>query len=150
MTPDDLATLIQKGESAALEFKECLSVSFAQELVALANTVGGKMLLGVRDDGTVTGIQGSNNVRARIQDIARNCDPPVQVQVEPVGKVIAVHVKESDSKPVQCSDGFFTRQGAVTRKLSRDEIRDVFRLEGAVRFDSGLCPRFAFSRRLRS
>ena len=98
----------------------------------------------MRDDGTVTGIQGSNNVRARIQDIARNCDPPVEVQVEPVGKVIAVHVRESDSKPVQCSDGFFTRQGAVTRKLSRDEIRDVFRLEGAVRFDSGLCPRFAF------
>ena len=114
MTLDDLAVLIQEGEGTTLEFKERLSSSFARELVALANAIGGKILLGVRDDGTVIGARASNNLRARIQDIARNCDPPVQVRAEPVGAVIAVHVRESASKPVQCSDGFFLRQGAVT------------------------------------
>jgi len=92
--------------------------------VAMANTAGGKILLGVRDDGTVKGFPDSNEQRARIQDIARNCDPPVKVLVQRVGEVMVVTVRESDAKPVQSSDGFFWRQGAVTQKLSRDEAHD--------------------------
>ena len=103
MTPADLEILIQQGEGTTLEFKESLSSSFSRELVAMANTVGGKLLLGVRDDGTVIGVKDSNTLRARVQDIARNCDPPVKVLVEPVDDVLAVHVRESDAKPVQCS-----------------------------------------------
>ena len=110
----------------------------------MANTVGGKILLGVRDDGTVVGVRDSNTLRARIQDIARNCDPPVRIRLHPAGEVIAVHVKESDSKPVQCSEGLFSRQGAVTQKLTRAEIRDRFPSEGAVRFDLAPCPQFAY------
>ena len=144
MTLDDLEILVQEGEGTTLEFKERLPSSFARELVALANAIGGKILLGVRDDGTVIGTRDSNSLRARIQDIARNCDPSVQVHAEPVGTVIAVHVRESASKPVQCSEGFFLRQGAVTQKLSRDEIRDMFRFEGTVRFDLAPCPRFHY------
>ena len=144
MTPDDLRILIQEGEGTTLEFKESLSSSFARELVALTNTIGGKILLGVRDDGTVIGVHDSNTLRARIQDIARNCDPPVKVLAEPVGRVFAVHVKESDAKPVQCSDGFFWRQGSVTQKLNRDEIRDFFQVEGVIRFDLAPCPRFRY------
>jgi len=98
----------------------------------------------VRDDGTVAGVKDSNNLRARIQDMARNCDPPVKVVVEPVGEVVVVHVHESDAKPVQCGEGFLWRQGAVTQKLSRDEIRDFFRAEGTVRFDLAPCPRFRY------
>ena len=52
------------------------------EIVALANTIGGEILLGVRDDGTVIGVHDSNTLRARIHDIARNCDPPVKVRAE--------------------------------------------------------------------
>ena len=144
MTLDDLEILIQEGEGTTLEFKEKLSSAFARGLVGLANAIGGRILLGVRDDGTVIGFRDSNSLRARIQDIARNCDPPVQVHAEPVGTVIAVHVRESTSKPVQCSEGFFLRQGAVTQKLGRDEIRDMFRLEGTVRFDLAPCPRFDY------
>jgi len=145
LTPADLNILLQEGEGAMLEYKESLSASFARELVALANTLGGKILLGVRDDGTIAGINDSNQLRARIQDIARNCDPRVQVMVEPVGNAVVVHVRESDAKPVQCSDGFFWRQGATTQKLSRDKIRDFFRSEGAIRFDLCLCPKFRYT-----
>ena len=145
ITSSDLDILVQQGEGATLEFKEALAPpSFARELVALANTIGGKILLGVRDDGSVRGIDDSNALRARVQDIARNCDPPVKVLVEPVGRVFVVHVRESDAKPVQCGDGFFWRQGAVTQKLGRGEIRDFFRAEGVIRFDLSPCPRFRY------
>jgi ATP-dependent DNA helicase RecG len=144
MKPADLKILVQEGEGTTLEFKESLSASLAREMVALANTIGGKILLGVRDNGTVAGLKDSNTLRARVQDMARNCDPAVKVVVEPVGEVVVVHVHESDAKPVQCSEGFFWRQGAVTQKLSRDEIRDFFRTEGAIRFDLAPCPRFRY------
>ena len=144
MKESDLNILLQEGEGTTLEYKEGLSASFARELVAMANTLGGKILLGVRDDGTIVGIKDSNTIRARIQDIARNCNPPVQVRLEPVGQVIVVHVRESDAKPVQCSEGFFWRQGAVTQKLTRDEIRDLFRREGAIRFDLSVNPGFRY------
>jgi ATP-dependent DNA helicase RecG len=144
MKAADLDILLQEGEGVMLEYKEGLSSSFARELVALANTAGGRILLGVRDDGTVKGIADTNELRARIQDFARNCDPPVKILVQRIGKVTVVTVRESDAKPVQCSDGFFWRQGAVTQKLSREEIRDFFRQEGAIRFDLSICPRFRF------
>ena len=140
----ELELLLGKGEGATLEFKESLPGSFARELVALANSEGGIILLGVRDNGTVKGIDDSNALRARIQDIARNCDPPVQLLLQRVGRVTAVHVHQSAVKPVQCSDGFFWRNGAVTQKLSRDEIRNFFRGEGAVRFDLSPCARFQY------
>ena len=144
MKQADIDILIQQGEGTTLEFKENLSGSFAREVVALANTTGGRILLGVRDNGTVAGIRDSNALRARIQDVARNCDPPAKVLVEPVGEVIVVHVRESDAKPVQCSDDFFWRQGSATQKLSRAEIRDFFRVEGVIRFDRAPCPRFRY------
>ncbi len=140
----DLQILLQQGEGTTLEYKESLSGSFPRELVALANTRGGKILLGVRDNGTIKGTGDSNSLRARLQDMARNCDPPVLIQVEPAGRVLIVHVEESDTKPVQCREGFFSRQGAVTQKLSRDEICDFFRRVGAVRFDSSIEPRFKY------
>ncbi len=111
MTPDQVDILLQEGEGTMLEYKESLSASFARGLVAMANTFGGRILLGVRDDGLVVGIVDSNELRARIQDVAHNCDPPVQVLVEPVDKVMVVTVRESNAKPVQCREGFFGAKG---------------------------------------
>ena len=144
MNAADLDILLQEGEGVMLEYKESLASSFARELVAFANTAGGKILLGVRDDGTVKGIVDTNELRARIQDIARNCDPPVKILTRRIGDVTVVTVRESDAKPVQCSEGFFLRQGAVTQKLSRAEIRDLFQQAGAIRFDQSICSRFRY------
>ncbi len=144
MKREDLDILLREGEGSMLEYKESLSSSFARELVAFANSTGGKILLGVCDDGAVVGVHGSNALRAQIQDMARNCDPPVKVLVEPVGNIMVVTVRESDSKLVQCREGFFWRQGASTQKLSRDEIRKFFRSEGAIRFDLTICPKFRY------
>lgn len=72
----------------------------------------------MRDDGTVVGVNDSNVLRARIQDIARNCDPPVRALVEPVDGVLVVIVRESDNKPVQCSDCFFGVRARPHRSLA--------------------------------
>ena len=41
----DIDVLIQQGEGTTLELKETLSAGFARELVALSNTIGGRILL---------------------------------------------------------------------------------------------------------
>jgi ATP-dependent DNA helicase RecG len=144
MKAADLDILLQEGEGVMLEYKERVSASLAREMAAFSNTAGGRILLGVRDDGTVKGIDDSNELRARIQDIARNCDPPVKILLHRIGNVTVVTVRESDAKPVQCGDGFFWRLGAVTQKLSRSELRDLFQQTGAIRFDMCICPRFRY------
>ncbi|HPR65304.1 MAG TPA: ATP-binding protein [Thermoanaerobaculia bacterium] len=144
MNRRDLEILIQEGEGTTLEFKESLSGALSRELVAMANTIGGKILLGVRDDGTMAGVRDSNRLRAQVQDLARNCDPPVNILITPLDNILVISVRESENKPVQCSEGFFWRQGAATQKLTREEILDFFRFEGAVRFDMTPCPDFHY------
>src|SRR4030042_4865510 len=107
MKQTDLNILLREGEGSMLEYKESFSSSFARDLAAFANSSGGKILLGVRDDGTVVGVRDSNELRAQIQDIARNCDPPVKILVETVGKVMAITVRESENKPAQSREEFF-------------------------------------------
>lgn len=60
MTPEELNALIERGEGPTLEFKESLPSSLARSLTAFANARGGIILLGVRDDGTVAGVEDSN------------------------------------------------------------------------------------------
>ena len=144
MKQTDLDILLREGEGFMLEYKESFSPSLAPDLTAFANSSGGKILLGVSDDGKVVGVRDSNQLRAQIQDIARNFDPPIKILVETVGKVMVITIRESENKPVQCREGFFWRQGASTQKLSRDEIRDFFRSEGAIRFDLAICPKFRY------
>lgn len=57
MTIQELKVLASKGESLTLEFKKkaAFPEKIVRELIALANTVGGYLLIGVDDDGTVSG-----------------------------------------------------------------------------------------------
>jgi len=50
--------LIREGENQHLDFKYCITDSrkIARSLVAFANTDGGTLLIGVKDNGAVTGI----------------------------------------------------------------------------------------------
>ena len=47
--------IIQEGEGLTFEFKEHFSPRIVEDLTAFANTKGGVIILGVRDDKTVGG-----------------------------------------------------------------------------------------------
>jgi ATP-dependent DNA helicase RecG len=140
----DLKILLQEGEGTMLEYKKKPNKDLASVFSAFANTAGGKILLGVDDKGQVIGIEDTNELRGNIQNLARNCDPPVQVKLQTIGKVVVVIVQESDDKPVQCSEGFFLRQGSVSQKLSRQEVYDLFKQSGTIRFDRLVCSKFRY------
>lgn len=82
-----IEALIQQGESLALEFKSDLKCLPDRDLVAtvvsLANTQGGDLLLGVEDDGTVTGLHVNHfNVFGIPSLIANKTNPSISVRVE--------------------------------------------------------------------
>ena len=145
MRPDDLDILIQEGEGTTLEFKESLSSSFARELVAFANIIGGKSLIW----GCVTTAPlSAYRTPTSCAPMSRKLPATATRLSESVRSRWVTcwpsHMKESDAKPVQCSESFFWRQNTVTQKLTRNEIRGFFRLEGVVRFDLSSSPRFNY------
>ncbi|WP_162418294.1 AlbA family DNA-binding domain-containing protein [Cyclobacterium roseum] len=57
MTVQDIGKIAQKGEGLRVEFKKKAAhpEKIVKEIVAMANTEGGHLLIGVDDDGTVSG-----------------------------------------------------------------------------------------------
>jgi predicted HTH transcriptional regulator len=102
-----LEQLVDLGEGISLEFKRRVPrpERIAKEILAFANTNGGRILLGVSDDGTIEGFQNvSEQTFLLRQATESHCSPPVEYNTERivVGErqdVIVVTVPESGEKP---------------------------------------------------
>jgi ATP-dependent DNA helicase RecG len=114
----EIGKLVQQGESLTLEFKSDLKCLPDRELLAvvvsLANTKGGDLLLGVEDNGTVTGLHVNHrNVSGIPSLIANRTNPALAVRVERCelhGTSIArISVPES-RQLVSTSDGLLLRR----------------------------------------
>lgn len=142
---DKLQLVISEGEGQTIEFKEKIS-NIDQEMVAFANAMGGSVFVGIDDSNRIKGINYTNNTISQIQDIARNCDPPIKIHIEKYPKVLEVVVTEGINKPYRCKNGFFLRTGPNSQKLTRDEIINFAIGEGRIRFDEQFNPGFQFDR----
>ena len=78
----NLDFLLSQPEGQYIEFKRSASVGMAKDIVAFANTGGGTIVIGVNDNGDLTGVTNSNRQRSQVESIARNCDPPVAIKIE--------------------------------------------------------------------
>ena len=96
MDKEELTMILQEGETHKIEFKESLE-SLDKEMVAFANSSGGKIFLGVRDDGTIRGVKVTNKLKSQIQDIANNCEPKIDISMEALENVLVVNVAEGET-----------------------------------------------------
>ena len=145
-TRQDLDVILKEGEGYLVEFKESVSDSLSREMVAFANSSGGRIFIGISDDKRLVGIQNINRVKSQVQDIARNCDPPVQLELDTVDNILIVHVNEGTDKPYSCKEGFFIRAGPNSQKMKRGEIVGLLKSEGLVRFEEQVCKNFQYPR----
>ena len=84
MNNNHIKTLISEGENSRVEFKsEAVSnEGLSIVMVAFLNGQGGVILLGVEDDGTITGIEGSLDKKMNaINQIAQNSVKPAIIPV---------------------------------------------------------------------
>ena len=135
MTQEELDLILQEGEGYTIEFKENVNSDLSKELVAFANASGGRIFIGIRDDKTISGLNIDNNLKSRVQDMARNCDPSVQITLEAFQNILIVNVAEGNNKPCKATDGFYLRIGPNSQKLETREIIDFIQSEGKIRFD---------------
>lgn len=141
------ALIIPASEGQTIEFKESVN-NIEKEMVAFANAAGGRIYIGVNDAGEITGTNVSNKVLSQIQDIARNCDPAINIEItnHSKEKVIEIIIDSGGNKPYRCKDGFFLRQGSSSQKLKRDEIVQLISQSDKFHYDELYNTKFDFSK----
>jgi ATP-dependent DNA helicase RecG len=145
MNLEELQALIATGEGQLLEFKRSGTAHLGREICAFANSLGGRILIGVDNDGKPHPVLPNNNLHSEVQFIARNLEPPLMVECEEVAGVLVVSVPASRFKPHSSSGKFYLREGATCQQMNRDEIREFFYREGLVYFDEKTNDRFNWS-----
>jgi len=122
MSPEEVARLAAEGESLRVEFKRGARKSLNDDMIVeavtcLSNGEGGVLLLGVEDNGEVTGLEprhgAATNPHLLQAMIVNRTEPPVATHVELVtvnGRTVAaISVPEMES-PVGTSSGRYVRR----------------------------------------
>lgn len=98
--------LIFEGEGVTLDFKKTITSreKIARTMVAFANNKGGRLLIGVADDGTITGVKSEDEERYMITTAAQLfAKPALEPTFEEVyadnKMVLVVDIPESSAKP---------------------------------------------------
>ncbi len=103
----DIKRLIKAGENEATEFKKKANFpeKIVKEIVAFANTTGGNLLIGVEDDGKITGTKTVEEDLFVLENaIANFCKPKISYTIDVVRinekrAVLNYTIFESRNKP---------------------------------------------------
>ncbi len=103
-----VSRLAAQGEGLTIEFKRKANHpdKLVKEMVAFANTEGGKLLVGVDDDGSIVGVKYANEDEFVLkQAIEKHCLPPINYQtykvaIAPNRHVLVFDVQPNVEKPV--------------------------------------------------
>lgn len=149
MIKNELLELIANGENSGVEFKrdDVHPDDLAKEISAFLNLEGGYILLGIEDDGEISGLtRDKKEVEEWIMNVCRNnIQPPVIPYWESVAidqsKNIGIISLPDDSpdKPYKARRGnawvTFVRVGSTSREATRDEEARLFQASGLLRYD---------------
>ena len=103
----DLKRFVALGEGPHLEFKYRVPRPdrIAKEVIALANTGGGRVLIGVGDDGSLVGVKDAEEELFALRAaLTAHCEPPIVLAIEGVRisrrrEVLVLDVPRSAAKP---------------------------------------------------
>ncbi len=150
MNRAEFLSLLLNGENSGVEFKrdEVTNVDAARELVCFLNLNGGVLLLGVEDDGSISGTT-RDNLEEWVAELCRTkIEPPIVPFMTwhtdvPTGKrVLSVEVPVGPNKPYallhNSRSTYFIRVGSTCRQASREELERMFQASGYLRY--GLKP----------
>lgn len=137
MKNKELLAIIARDEDSKHQFKANVSneTSLAQEMIAFSNTLGGMLIIGASDDGSISGL-----VRAdmgRLNNLISNAAsqqvrPPINPITENItlddGLVMVVYIESGISKPYMDKNGvIWVKSGADKRKATaREEIQRMY------------------------
>ncbi len=150
MNAIELLDIISTGETSKVQFKENLPnpESMLREIVSMSNSLGGMILLGVKDrTGDVIGLSAEQVEYAdrKVSEYGDNIKPTVYLSTEVVKvensgtekNILVVHVKEGINKPYKTPQGeIYVKQGSNKRLLTdNSEIMRLFQSSGNLMAD---------------
>lgn len=149
MNRTDVFEAIAGQENSRVEFKrdDCHPDVLAKELSALLNLKGGVVLLGVEDDGAITGLRRDpKDAEQWVMNIAQeNLQPPTtpvwtSVEMDDGAVVGAIELPaDSPDKPHKAKRGkawvTFTRVGSQSREATREEEGRLYQSARLVRYE---------------
>lgn len=152
MTSQQIESLIAQGEGYNLEFKQAIPSKLSElstELCAFSNADGGILLVGIKDDGSVIGVELDNQIRSRIQDVVSNIEPRPEIIISEVPlngrNILCFNCKSGQKKPYVVSGNIYVRNGPNAQKLtSISEIREFFQYSDSIFFDTSTNNQFQF------
>ncbi|MDR1481495.1 MAG: putative DNA binding domain-containing protein [Synergistaceae bacterium] len=147
----ELLEILERGEDSRRQFKKNVTNAdaLASDMIAFSNGDGGKILIGVNDDGTIAGLS-SDDVRRLNQLISNAASQGVRPAINPVtenvmtdrGLIVSVDVSSGLNRPYQDKNGvFWVKCGSDRRRAtSREEIQRLFQSSGLVHADATPVP----------
>ena len=141
-----LSRLVSAGEGLKLEFKAktIYPDKIVKELIAFANTKGGTLLIGVNDDGHISGVKYPEEDSLLIlKALAKYCRPRIKTKYEYIRLsdkkwVVVFDVWESNRKPVKFQE---TKRNQITFIRHNDKSLQASREgEGILKLRFGQNP----------
>lgn len=143
MLKTELLEIIANGENSGVEFKrdDIRAETLAREIVAMTNLRGGMVLLGVEDDGTISGIQREDLETWVMNAILGHVHPMLLPFYEVVAlddgkRVAVVSVTMGTSKPYVLRhngrEDIYIRVGSTVRFADRDQQARLFATGGLL------------------
>lgn len=127
-------------ESESVELKSEVVGDICKEVIAFANTKGGTVYIGVRDDGQVVGIQNADKVILQVNHMVRDSIKPdvtmfVRYETQMIGEkqVIAVTVQKGTDRPYYLGSkglkpsGVYVRNGTSSDPATDTAIRKMIK-----------------------
>lgn len=146
METTELIDLLSRGEDSRQQFKTDMNNAdaLAAEIVAFSNTAGGRIFIGVNDDGSVRGLSGADVARLNMlianvaSQVVRPAVNPLTENVpHPAGTVLVLSIAEGVNKPYMDKNGaIWVKNGSDKRRAtSREELQRLFQQAGLVHAD---------------
>ncbi len=127
------------SESDLIELKEILNDSLEKEVIGFLNTLGGTIFLGIKDDGTICGVDDIDKVILKIADRIKNNILPspmglfhIKISEDNNKQIIVLSVAGGLEKPYYLKkygmtpNGCFIRIGTQTSPMPQSQIDNLF------------------------
>ncbi|MEN8122906.1 MAG: ATP-binding protein [Bacteroidota bacterium] len=129
MNKKELLHIISKGECEQTEFKENFGKQVIETIVAFANTKGGNIFIGIKDNKQVSGIMlNSETLQNWHNQIKLSTQPSMFTDIELFeieNKTIAhIQVNEFPVKPISVKGKYFKRIKNSNHQMNLTEISD--------------------------